>query len=92
MEQLREVYGLTEDTYNIICGRLSADTSAIRKIKINTADYRQLIRLPYFEKEEVSATLKYREAKRRIGGIKELIDNKLISEEKARRIQPYIEF
>lgn len=92
VEQLREVYGLTEDTYNIICGRLSADTSAIRKIKINTADYRQLIRLPYFEKEEVSAILKYRKENGRIGSIIEIIENNLISREKAVKVRAYLVF
>jgi competence protein ComEA len=90
--QLREVYGLKEDTYNLISGRVTADTSAIRKIKINSADYRQLIRLPYFEKEEVSAILKYREVKGRISDMNELIDNKIITMEKARKVRSYLEF
>lgn len=92
VDQLREVYGLTEDTYNIISGRLSADTSAVRKIKVNTAEYKQLIKLPYFTKEEVSSILKYRESKGRIGGMKELIDNRLVSEEKAGKVRLYLEF
>jgi len=92
VEQLREVYGLTEDTYNIICSRLSADTSAIRKIKINTADYRQLIRLPYFEREEVSAIINYRQQHGRILNSRDMVENKLISDEKAGKVKPYLEF
>ncbi len=54
VEQLKEVYGLPEETYDIIEGRLFADSSGIRKIKINTAVYRELNRIPYIEKYEVS--------------------------------------
>jgi DNA uptake protein ComE-like DNA-binding protein len=90
--QLREVYGLTEDTYSIISGRLTADTSAIRKIKINSADYKQLIKLPYFEKEEVSAILKYREMNGRFESINELVGNNLISREKAAKVRAYLVF
>ena len=50
----------------MIKGRLFADSSAIRKININSAGYRELIRLPYIEKYDVSAILKCRELEGRI--------------------------
>jgi DNA uptake protein ComE-like DNA-binding protein len=90
VSQLMEVYGLSEETFNIISGRLTADTSLIKKIDINKADYKQLIRLPYFEKAEVAAILKYRELKGKIGGINELIENRLIAADKADRVKPYL--
>jgi DNA uptake protein ComE-like DNA-binding protein len=92
VDQLREVYGLTEETFNLVSGRLTADPSQIRKIDINTADYKQLIRLPYFEKYEVTAILKYRELNGKVHGIKDLIDNKLINEDKAEKVKYYLEF
>ena len=36
--QLREVYGLPEETYGMISGKLFADSSAVRKINVNKAD------------------------------------------------------
>jgi DNA uptake protein ComE-like DNA-binding protein len=92
VQQLKEVYGLPEETYNLVSGRIYADTAVIRKININTADYKQLIRMPYFKKYEVTAILKYRELKGRIGGMDDLIVNNLIAEEKAHKIKPYLEF
>jgi DNA uptake protein ComE-like DNA-binding protein len=91
-DQLKEVYGLTEETYNLISKRVKADTSLIRKININTAEYRQLIRMPYFEKYEVSAILKFRELKGKLNGIMDMVDNKLITEEKAAKVKLYLEF
>lgn len=92
VEQLREVYGLPVETYNLICTRVSADSLLIRKIKINEAEYKDLIRHPYFKKNEVDAILKFRRLSGRINNAGEMIKNKLISEETCKKIKPYLEF
>jgi competence protein ComEA len=92
VDQLKEVYGLPEETYNLISGRFFTDTSSVRRIDINTADYRQLMRFPYFERYEVTAILKYRELKGKISGMNEMVDNNLIVPEKVSKIGPYLEF
>jgi len=90
--QLREVYGLSEETFTLIRGRVFADSLAIRKIRINEAPYRELLRFPYLEKHEVDAIFKYRELEGRITGMRDLIHNRLIDTVKAARIRPYLEF
>lgn len=92
IEQLQEVYGLPEETYELIRSRIFIDTLALSKISVNMAGYGDLIRLPYFERYEVTAILKYRELGGRIESINDLIDNKLITEEKAAMIRPYLIF
>jgi DNA uptake protein ComE-like DNA-binding protein len=92
VDQLREVYGLSADTYNNIREFLVAESSALVTIDINAAAYRELVRHPYFEKEEVAAILKYRELMGRITSIEALIDNKVISGEKALKLKPYLKF
>jgi competence protein ComEA len=92
VEQLKEVYGLPAETYEMIKGRLFADSSAIRKANINSAGYRELSRLPYLEKYDVSAILKYRELTGRINSIEELKENKILAAEKAGKVEPYLDF
>ena len=92
VEQLREVYGLSEEVFNLISPRLYADTTFIRKIIINDADFKDLIRLPYFESYEVTAILKYRDLQGGIGNISELTDNKLMSSENVEKVRPYLDF
>ncbi|HPR73621.1 MAG TPA: helix-hairpin-helix domain-containing protein [Bacteroidales bacterium] len=89
-EQLREVYGLSDETFNLISKRVTADTSLVRKIEVNTAGYRDIIRLPYFTREEVSAILKYRELMGKISGPDELVENKIITKEKAEKVRLYM--
>jgi competence protein ComEA len=91
-DQLREVYGLPEETFNLIEGQLFVDTLAIIRINMNLAEMTELNRLPYLEKYEVTAILKYRELKGRIRGVAELVDNKLITDETALKVGPYMDF
>lgn len=90
--QLREVYGLAPETFDRISLMVKADSSAVKKININNAEYKQLLRMPYFDKSVVAAIVKYRDQKGRIKGINELIDNKLISIEVAQKVRPYLDF
>jgi DNA uptake protein ComE-like DNA-binding protein len=90
VKQLREVYGLPEETFNLVSGRLTADSLLIKKININTADFKQLIRLPYIDRYNVNSILKYRELKGRIEDINELVDNKLVTKEKFMKVRSYL--
>jgi DNA uptake protein ComE-like DNA-binding protein len=90
--QLREVYGLSPETYELIKSRILADSTVVRRIRINTADYKELSRVRYLEKFEITAILKYRELKGRINNINDLTNNKLIAVEKASKVGPYLIF
>lgn len=92
IEQLREVYGLSSETYDLIKERITLNISDIKRIDINTSDYKNLFRLPYLEKYDISAIIKYRELKGRIGSLEELVNNKIITVEKADKAGPYMEF
>jgi competence protein ComEA len=92
IEQLKEVYGLPADTYELIKGRISADTLFIKWININSADYKELSHLPYLEQYEIDAILKYRQLIGRVTSINDLVENRIISAEKAIKIRPYMRF
>jgi competence protein ComEA len=92
ISQLREVYGLPEETFDMIKDRVFADSTVITRIDINSAGYKELSHIHYFEKYEVNAILKYRELKGRISGINDLTENKLITLEKASKVRPYLKF
>jgi DNA uptake protein ComE-like DNA-binding protein len=92
IDQLKEVYGLPEETFEVIKGRLWADTLLIRKTNVNTAEYKEISRIPYLEKYEVSSILKYREISGRINNIHDLTDNKIITIEKAAKMGAYLRY
>ena len=92
VEQLKEVYGLPEETYELIRERVFADTSGLEKININSAGYRELSHIHYLEKYDISAILKYRALTGRINSIKDLKENKILTPEKAEKVEPYLDF
>jgi DNA uptake protein ComE-like DNA-binding protein len=92
VEQMKEVYGLPEETFNMIRKMVYADSAEVRKIHVNTADYRGLLRIPYIDKYEVTAIMKYRELKGSLNGIPDLLANGLVDSGKAGKIRPYLSF
>lgn len=92
VEQLREVYGLPQETYELIKSRVFADTSLLRHINVNSAEYRDLDMLPYIRRFEIYSIIKYRDINKHIGSIDELVLNKIIPDSTARKIKPYVIF
>ena len=91
-EQLREVYGLKEETYNLIVKRVFADSSRLTRININDGDFKRLSKHPYLTQYDIQAILKYKELKGRVSNLNELVENKVLSSDKAKRISPYLKF
>jgi DNA uptake protein ComE-like DNA-binding protein len=60
-DQLLEVYGFPEETFHSIKENILVDSQKIEKIRINFANYSELFRHPYIEKEQVEAILNYRQ-------------------------------
>ncbi len=92
VDQLKEVYGLSQETFDLIRPMISADTSIVSRIRINRADFRELLRHPYLEKNEVSAILRYRELEGPVRSFDDLTGNRLLSFEKAEKLKPYFDF
>lgn len=90
VDQLREVYGLPQETYEVIKDRIFADTTILSRININIAGFGELSRLPYLENYEITAILKYRELEGRIVNISDLVNERLLSVEKAKKIRSYL--
>jgi DNA uptake protein ComE-like DNA-binding protein len=92
VEQLKEVYGMPESTFLLVRDRVYADTSLIRYININDLSFNKLTKHPYLDKYDFLAIVKYRDLKGRVSSIEELTDNKVLSENKAKKISPYLKF
>ncbi len=90
--QLLEVYGLPEETYTIISSMVTVDTSMLKKIKLNSCEYRELIRHPYLSPEEVKSLLNYREKMGRIEDWNAILKNNLLTGEKAHLVRYYVSF
>ncbi len=90
IEQLLEVYGMTEELYNSIKNSFIIDKSNILKININKSEYKEIISHPYIDKETTIGILNYRKFKGSISSTDELLNQKVLREDVYNKILPYI--
>ena len=90
VEQLREVYGMTDELYNSISANLEIKGEPIRTININTANFKTLVSHPYIDKNIASAILNYREFAKIIKSTDELVKQKALSKSEYDKISKYI--
>jgi competence protein ComEA len=92
VNQLREVYGISDSTFSLISGMVIADSTCVKRIEINHAVFGDLLKHPYLERYDVQGILKYRQVKGKICNIQELVSNKILSAGKAIKIRSYLIF
>jgi DNA uptake protein ComE-like DNA-binding protein len=92
VDQLGEVYGLPGETFHRIRNRLWIDSSAIRKIRIDSATFGELLRHPYLEYEDVKALVEYREFQGDISSARELRENHVLPDSTISRIDGYLDY
>ncbi len=76
-KQLLEVYNFPEETYRDIEKYIVIDTALISKIRINFAEYKDLLRHPYLNKLQVESILNYKEKN---GAFESIAAIRLVSE------------
>ena len=90
IEQLREVYGMTDELYNSILANLEIKGEPIQTININTADFKTLVSHPYIDKKIANAILNYRDFAKTIKSTDELVKQKALSQSEYDKISKYI--
>ena len=88
--QLLEVYNFPEETYRKIEDNISVDTFLIRKIRLNFAEYPDLLKHPYFNKKQVEAVLNFRNKNGSFQDIFQLKSTGIIDSETFSKVRPYL--
>ena len=89
-EQLLEVYGFKEETYEKIKNQVYVNQSSIKKIRINFVSLYELSKHPYIDKNTAKKILDYRNKNGAYTNIQQLISNNIISEKIFQKIKYYI--
>lgn len=90
VEQLQEVYGFPDSTYQQLKDRLTVDPARIKKINVNMATEEELGRHPYIGRKLAAGIIKLRNDLQNYADIEQLRQVPLINEEKYRKIAPYL--
>jgi DNA uptake protein ComE-like DNA-binding protein len=92
VDQLGEVYGIPVETLQNIRNKVLIDSSAVRKIQIESASFSELLRHPYLEYEHVKAVVEYREFSRDIKSLNELRINLILPDSTLDKLDGYFNF
>ncbi|MEA1885738.1 MAG: helix-hairpin-helix domain-containing protein [Bacteroidota bacterium] len=91
IDQLNDVYGLDTAVIEMNRHRFTCDSTLVRKININTADYRDLLRHPYINRSQVESIITYRRLSGSFNDISELRLNRIFTPGELIRLRPYLE-
>jgi len=89
-EQLIEVYGIDPERYEQIKLQVFVKNPGLRKINLNTANFYQLKRHPYFSKAIANAILNHRKEKGLFEKVDSLKSVDLITSDLYEKIHPYL--
>lgn len=92
-EQVREVYGLRDSTWMLIHSHLEMSPEgleAVRKIDVNSADYKTLLKHPYIDRNLANSIVMIRSKHGLYTRLEDLRKSDLVNEEIYRKIVPYI--
>jgi len=92
VEQLRELYGMSEENFNKISPSCKINLELVKKILINTASVERLNAHPYLNFYESKAIYEYRRRKGKLQNANELKAISELKPETIRKIQPYLSF
>ena len=91
VEQLKEVYGITEEVFHGIRSYIREDDNFV-KLKINKLDFKEINSHPYINYKQTKAIMNLRNRKGNIQSINELAMLDEFTSEDINRIENYIEF
>ena len=89
--QLHEVYGITEDLYQIIIEKFTIESEGLVQIKINSATKEEIDKHPYITWSMTASILKKRD-QQKIDNLDFLLENGIVNADEIVKVLPYINF
>jgi competence ComEA-like helix-hairpin-helix protein len=90
IEQLKEVYGLNEETIKSLEKMLIFDQGKIKKVDLNFADRNELARHPYIQNKRAQQIIQFRTKYGSINNPSVLCDSMILNMEEYARLKPYL--
>ncbi len=91
-EQLSEIYGLPEETYQHIFPKLTVDKSDVKLLKINVISASELSKHPYVTYKQAQTIINYRNQHGAFNRVEDLAKIHSLDEDFFRKIEFYLDF
>lgn len=90
LDQLKEVYGLNEEVIRRIDEFITVDPKRIRKVDLNFAEWDELAKHPYIQKNTANQIIKFRTKYGSIQKSSVLLDSMILNIDEYARLKPYL--
>lgn len=91
VKQLKEVYGLDKKTYNQFEKYIILNEDEIKKINLNTAEFKEILSHPYLSMQDVKNISDFRQFKNNeIHSVEELRKNRILEDSVYLKVNPYL--
>ena len=90
VDQLKEVYGLPDSTFQQLKDKFTVNVTLVKQINVNIADEATLAKMPYIGRKMAPNIIKLRKDMGSFKEMEQLRQVPLINEEKYRKIAPYL--
>lgn len=90
LAQLKEVYGLNEEVIRRIDEFITLDSKRIRKVDLNFAEWNELAKHPYIQKNIANQIIKFRTKYGSIQKSSVLLDSMILNIDEYARLKPYL--
>lgn len=91
LNQLKEVYGMTDSTLALLSSQIQLNANSITKIPINSIDFNSLRRHPYFNSQSAQAVINYRNKHGKLTE-EDMKGLGIFSDEKLKLVLPYLSY
>ncbi len=88
--QLKEVYGISLERFEELKQFFDVDSSKIRTLNVNQATFKQLLRHPYLNYEQVKSIVYYREKMEPHKSIHDLVNFSSFTPNQVKKVKPYL--
>ncbi len=92
IDQLTEVFGISDSILNLNRNNLSLDQTPVKMINVNHAGFSSLCRHPYISSYDAKSIIAYRQLKGDLKSFNELIINNLVNDSLSDKLRPYLVF
>lgn len=90
LNQIKEVYGISDSLFISISKNLVLDQNNYPKININTCDYKELVSHPYIKSKVANSLVNYRQSHGLYRKVEDIKASVLVNDELYLKIAPYL--
>lgn len=90
VDQIKEVYGMSDSTFQLVRSAFICNAGGIRKINLNSCEQSELSKHPYIQYKLAAFIIQYRTQHGRFHNLSDLLKIETVDAHKVQKLEPYL--